>query len=98
MSPAIATGMRRLVLREVFNVNDLPDSQRNPGRVKVLRAMAAHDQAQIERWNASHPEDLVSSAFEDAVIAWCDGTGDVVAIDRAYMQSRGALPAPGEET
>lgn len=84
--------MNRLVLREAFNVDDLKQRDAIVRRGRVIRQMAAHDKAQIDRWNAAHPSETpISTEFEDAVIAWGDGTGDVAAIDRAYLHSRGVM-------
>jgi hypothetical protein len=68
----------RLRLREAVNVADLKDRDRLVRRIRSIRAGAVLDKGTNAHWNHTHPTELpLSTAFEDAVIAWCDGTGAI---------------------
>lgn len=63
-------------LREAVNVADLKKRDRLIRRRRKIRADAVLEKNTIEYWNRQHPtESRISTAFEDALIAWCDGRG-----------------------
>lgn len=63
-------------LREARNVGELKARDLLVRRVKKIRDDAVLDKNTWEHWNRLHPnEPQVDTAFEDAVIAWCDGNG-----------------------
>lgn len=63
-------------LREAVNVDDLKQRDRLVRRLKKIRADAVLDKGTLLHWNRLHPDETqFSTAFEDAVIAWCDGKG-----------------------
>ena len=73
----------RLPLREAINVDDLKARDRLVRKLAKLRADTILDKSTIEHWNRLHPDELISTEFEDAVIAWCDGRGPMpTAADR----------------
>ena len=62
--------------REPVNVDDLKARDRIVRRFKKLRADAVQSKNNIEHWNELNPtEPPISTAFEDSVIAYCDGKG-----------------------
>lgn len=66
----------RLELREAVNVPDLKERDRLVRRIRKMRADAVLDKNTLEYWNRRHPhERQFSTAFEDKMIAWCDGKG-----------------------
>lgn len=63
-------------LREAVNVPDALQRDALVRRVRAIRERAVLDRDAIAHWNATHPgEPPLSAAFEDAMIAWCDGEG-----------------------
>ena len=45
-------------------------------RFSKFRADAVQAKHDVEHWNSINPDEKpISTTFEDAVIAWCDGTG-----------------------
>lgn len=65
-----------LTLREAVNVPDALQRDKLVRRIKRLRASVVLDVNTIEHWNRTHPNEMpVSTDFERAVIAWCDGKG-----------------------
>ncbi len=65
-----------IVLREAFNVADLKRRDRLVRQILRIRHDAVIEKNALERWNRTHPDsEPRSTAYEDAVIAWCDGTG-----------------------
>jgi hypothetical protein len=68
----------RLKLREAVNVADLKQRDALVRRVKKMRADAVLGKATIEWFNAHRlqpGEAPISTDYEVAVIAWCDGKG-----------------------
>lgn len=66
----------RQALREPVNVEDALERDRIERRFRQIRANAVQAKRDIEYWNNLHPnEKPVGTAFEDAVIAWCDFKG-----------------------
>ena len=62
--------------RVAENVADELERDRLVRRIQKLRADAVLDKNTIEHWNRTHPtERPMDTAFEDAMIAWCDGKG-----------------------
>jgi acyl carrier protein phosphodiesterase len=62
--------------REPVNVPDALARDRLVRRFAKIRADAVIDKNTIEHWNRMHPdEEPLDAAFEDSVIAWCDGKG-----------------------
>jgi hypothetical protein len=69
-------GEPRMRLREAVNVDDLKQRDKLVRRTRKIRADAVLDKSTCEHWNRLHPDEPpISTAFEDAVIAWCDGKG-----------------------
>lgn len=69
MSPS-----KPLFLREAVNVEDLKERDKLVRRLRAIRSAAIQGKADLEHWNRLHPNDTpISVAYEDAVIAWCDG-------------------------
>ena len=63
-------------LREAMNVAEELERDALIRRKVLLRRDALLDKHTIERWNRRNPTEVpFSTAFEDAVIAWCDGKG-----------------------
>lgn len=53
-------------------------------RLRNIRAGVVLDKATYEYWNRMHPDEApISTAFEDAVIAWCDGKGPLPGLPAA---------------
>lgn len=66
----------RLQLREAVDVEDFMQREKLVARARKIRADAVLDKRAIEYWNRHHPDEQpISTAFEDALIAWCDGKG-----------------------
>lgn len=62
--------------RVVHNVPDLKARDRLVRRIRKMRADAVLDKSTLEHWNRTHPDGKqFSAAFEDKMIAWCDGKG-----------------------
>ncbi len=75
----------RLKLREASNVDDLKRRDALVRRIKAIRESAELDKATIEYFNANRlteGQQPISTAFEDAVIAWCDGKGPMPEVPR----------------
>ena len=69
--------MTRLRFREALNVSEFKERDELIRRARQLRDEAVLARSAADRWNRLHPdEEQVDTAFEDAVIAWCDGEGD----------------------
>ena len=63
-------------LRVAFNVDDELERDRLIVRYRNLRATVVQTKHDIEHWNAAHPDaPPFDTTFEDAMLAWCDGTG-----------------------
>jgi hypothetical protein len=66
----------RLHLREALSVPDALRRDELVRRVRQIRDAAVVDRDTILYWNRHHPtEEQFSTAFEDSVIAWCEGRG-----------------------
>lgn len=66
----------RLKFRSAVNVPDALTQDKLIRRMRRIRAGAVLDKNTIEYWNRGHPDEKpIDTAFEDSVIAWCDGTG-----------------------
>lgn len=65
-----------LRFREAINVPDVIQRDKLVRRMRKIRAGAVLDKATYEHYNRTHPDEVpISTAFEDSVIAWCDGKG-----------------------
>ena len=73
----------KIALREARNVDDLKRRDGLVRRIKRMREDAVLDKASIEWFNANRlgeGETPLSTEFEDALIAWCDGKGPLPSV------------------
>ena len=78
-------------LREPRNVPELKARDALVRRVKALRASVVLDRADLQHWNRMNPDKKpLCHAFEDAMIAWCDGLGPMPALPPAPEGTDGA--------
>lgn len=63
-------------LNEAINVPGAQARDRLVRRMRALREEAVIEKNTIQYWNRTHPDEQpIDTAFEDSVIAWCDGEG-----------------------
>ncbi|MCK9494191.1 MAG: hypothetical protein M0R75_01665 [Dehalococcoidia bacterium] len=75
-------------LREPNNVAEALERDDLVSRGLAIRRRAEAMKADIEHWNRTHSDQApLSTAFEDAIIAWCDGLGPLPEMPAAEGES-----------
>ena len=70
-------------LREAVNVPDALRRDKLVRRIRQIRENAILDRNTILHWNQNHPAEPIDTAFEDSLIAWCDGRGPMPSLPEA---------------
>lgn len=84
-APPSAAGMSKhpLQLREAVNVEDFNRREELIGRIWMLRERVKKDMARLAKWNAAHPDQPISDAFERAMLDYLNGKGPMPKIPDA---------------